>query len=262
MFANSVAALTIASLLTAQTPAPDLQATPEAAQPAAQESPAPATQALPAPTAQTITVPAGTAIPLTLMSVVRSKSTKPGDSVRAVVAFPVTVGAQLAIPAGTYVDGDIVSVSAKPLSNRQPSFRAHFTRLIFSNGYSVPLSGENTQAFLFPAEPGAPANEVAELVPLQFPGQHFAMGEGQIGSSPPTQPTLPQVGPSKGAVIGGVLGGFAALTIGMIVWAHHRVNSYDFAAFDVGWQFEMVLDGPVTIDAARVAAAAAMPSGQ
>jgi hypothetical protein len=276
MFANSVAALTIASLLTAQTPAPnlqaDLQAAPPIASSAAQATPDPAAQNVqgpPAqsPAAQTVTVPAGTAIPLTLMSVVRSKSTKPGDSVRAVVAFPVTVGAQLAIPAGTYVEGNIVSVSVKPLSNRQPSLRVHFTRLIFSNGYSVALSGENTQALLLPPELGAPesnapANEVAELLPLQFPGQHFAMGEGQFGEPPPTLPPLPQVGPPKGAIIGGVLGGFAAITIGMLIWAHHRVNSYDFAAFDVGWQFQMVLDGPVTLDASQITAAAAMPNGE
>jgi hypothetical protein len=280
MFANSVAALTIASLLTAQTPVPnlqaDLQAAPPIASSAAQATPDPAAQNVQGPpaqgtAAQTVTVPAGTAIPLTLMSVVRSKSTKPGDSVRAVVAFPVTVGAQLAIPAGTYVEGNIVSVSVKPLSNRQPSLRVHFTRLIFSNGYTVALSGENTQALLLPADFGAPgpgttgesapANEVAELVPLQFPGQHFAMGEGQFGEPPPTLPPLPQVGPPKGAIIGGVLGGFAAITIGMLIWAHHRVNSYDFAAFDVGWQFQMVLDGPVMLDAAQITAAAAAPSG-
>ena len=49
---------------------------------------------------QTI-VPAATVIPLTLVSQIKSKSTKVGDAVRAQVAFPITVGTQMAIPAGT-----------------------------------------------------------------------------------------------------------------------------------------------------------------
>ncbi len=69
-----------------------------------------------------------------------------GDTVRAVVAFPVTIGTQLAIPAGTFVDGDVSQVTARPKAGQQPSFRVHFTRLVFSNGYSVALNGENTQA--------------------------------------------------------------------------------------------------------------------
>jgi hypothetical protein len=46
----------------------------------------------------------------------------------------------------------------------------------------------------------------------------------------------------------------------MLVWMHHRANNYDFVVFDVGWQFQMVLDSPVVLDASQVAAAAAAPS--
>jgi hypothetical protein len=58
----------------------------------------------------------------------------------------VTIGTELAIPAGTFVDGDVLQVTARPKAGQQPSFRVHFTRLVFSNGYSVALNGENTQA--------------------------------------------------------------------------------------------------------------------
>jgi len=249
MFANSVAALMIASILTVQAPAPDPQNAPISPQSSAPSAEHVAQTAA----AKPITVPAGTAIPLTLMTVIKSKSTKPGDSIRAVIAFPVTVGTQLAIPAGTYVQGVVEKVTAKPLSNKAPMLSVRFTRLVFTNGYSAPISAVNSQALLAPQDTSGPANEVAELLPLQFPGQHFAMGEGQQ-----TLPPLPQVGPSKGVVIGATVGGFAAFTIGMLVWVHRRANSYDYAVFDVGWQFQMVLDGPVTLNAAQVAAAAAM----
>lgn len=262
MFANSVAALMIASILTAQTPAPDPSAAPAATQaapdPAAQNAPAASTQASPTPAAvaPAITLPAGTAIPLTLMTVIKSKSTRPGDAVRAVVAFPVTVGTQMAIPAGTYVEGVVQKVTAKPLSNRAPMLTVHFTRLVFTNGYSMPVSGENSQALLTAPNAGAPANEVAELLPLQLPGQHFAMGAGQ--QTMPTLPPLQPLGPNPAVVAGIGLGVTAAFGIGMLVWMHHRVNSYDYAVFDVGWQFQMVLDNPVTLDASQVAAAAAI----
>jgi hypothetical protein len=262
MLANSVAALMIASILTAQTPAPDPQIAGSSSlsttDPSGQNAPAATAQApVATAAAPSITLPAGTAIPLTLMTVIKSKSTKPGDSVRAVVAFPVTEGTQLAIPAGTYVEGVVNKVTAKPLSNQAPMLRVHFTRLVFTNGYSAPVSGENTQALLPAPEPSAPANEVAELAPLQLPGARFAMGGAQ--EPPPTQPpTLPRVGPPMGEVIGISLGATAAALVTLLVWGHHRANSYDFAVFDVGWQFSMVLDSPVTLDAAQVAAAAAM----
>jgi type IV secretion system protein VirB10 len=243
MFVHSVTSLMIASLTMAQAPVPN-------------PVPAPVAQQVPAPPASsTITVPAGTAVPLTLMNPVKSKSTKPGDSVRAVVAFPVTVGSRLAIPTGTFVEGTVTKVTAKPLKNQAPTMTVHFTRLLFPNGYSVALNGENTQAYLLPDEDKASTVEVAELTPMPFPGEHFAMGAGQQ-----TLPPLPQVGPPMGAVIGGTLGGAAALTIGMVIWAHHRANNYDFVVFDVGWQFQMVLDSPVTLDAAQVTAAATTPS--
>ena len=260
MFVQSVAALMIASLTIAQTPIPAPQVAPPPSQtsqaPPSQAAPASAGQIAPASSAQAIIVPTGTAVQLTLMSAVKSKSTKAGDTVRAVVAFPVTIGTQLAIPAGTFVDGDVLQVTARPKAGQQPSFRVHFTRLVFSNGYSVALNGENTQALVLPLNSSLPANEVAELAPLRLPGSRFAMGEGQQ-----TQlPTLPRVGPNPAVVGGAIGGGFAALVVLMLVLAHHSVSNTDFLLYDAGWQFQMILDSPLTLDASQVSAAAATPS--
>jgi len=259
MFVQSITALMIASLTMAQTPLPATQIAP----PAAPDSSAPAAQVAPAragqnaPAGQAITVPTGTTLQLTLMSAVKSKSTHAGDTVRAVVAFPVTIGTALAIPAGTFVDGDVLQVTARPKGGQQPSFRVHFTRLVFSNGYSVALNGENTQALVLPLDSSAPTNEVAELAPLRMPGSRFAMGEGQ--QQPPTLPPLPRVGPNPAVVGGAIGGGFAALVVLMLVLAHHSANNTDFLLYDAGWQFQMILDSPLTLDAAQVSAAAAAP---
>lgn len=250
MFVQSITALMIASLTIAQTPLP---AAPDSSAPAAQVAPAPSGQNVLPPAVQAITVPTGTAVQLTLMSTVKSKSTHAGDTVRAVVAFPVTIGTQLAIPAGTFVDGDVLQVTARPKAGQQPSFRVHFTRLVFSNGYSVALNGENTQALVLPLDSSAPTNEVAELAPLQLPGSRFAMGEGAQSQFP----SVPRPGPNPAVVGGAIAGGFAALVVLMLVLAHHSVNNTDFLLYDAGWQFQMVLDSPVTLDAGQVAAAAA-----
>jgi type IV secretion system protein VirB10 len=185
------------------------------------------------------------------MNSIKSKSTKPGDQVRAVVAFPVTVGSRLAIPAGTFAEGTVTKVSARPGANQAPTVQIHFTRLLFKNGYSVALNAENTQAFLLRDEGRGSTVEVAELIPMPVPGAPFAMGEGQS-----QLPPLPQVGPPKAVVIGAVGGSFAALTIVMLLLGHHRANSYDMVVFDVGWQFQMVLESQVELDPAQVPAAA------
>src|SRR5665213_1189672 len=46
----------------------------------------------------TLTLPAGMIVPLTLVSTIKSKAIHLGESVRAQVAFPVSVGDRVAIP--------------------------------------------------------------------------------------------------------------------------------------------------------------------
>lgn len=110
----------------------------------AQQSSAAQGQQQQEPLKQTIVVPAGTAISLTLETPIYSKTTKRGDPIRAVVAFPVTVGNQLAIPAGAYVSGTIDSFTKRGSSG--PTLRAQFNELLFSNGYTVPMESENIVA--------------------------------------------------------------------------------------------------------------------
>jgi len=62
-----------------------------------------------------------------------------------------------------------------------------------------------------------------------------------------------------GEVIGAVFGGAAALTITMLALAHHSQSKIDYVLFDAGWQFQMVLQSPLVVDANQVAASAATP---
>jgi hypothetical protein len=228
------------------------------------QAPAPAPEQA-SSTSQTITVPTATVIPLTLVSQIKSKSTKVGDTVRAQVAFPITVGAQVAIPAETYVEGVVTSLTPQMKKTGQPNVEIHFTRLVYANGYVATLDAANTQA-----SNQAPGSALPEtLSEVAAPGgagagrTHIAFygGEGFTSSAQtPTLPPLPQVGPSKAEILGLTLGPLAAMLIMVFVYAHGHKNNSDYLLFDAGWQFQMTLTSPLDVDTTQVAAAANTPS--
>lgn len=203
-----------------------------------------------APVAPTVlVVPAGTSVPLVLITTIRSKSSKPGESVRARVAFPITVDDQVAIPSGTYVEGTIVSVRAHAGGSGVGTVQIRFDRLLYANGYAVSLDAVGSQAQLV----GKPAGELASLDPgAGLNGFGF---DGQ--SQPPTLPPLPQVGPSKAAVIGGAAAGAGVIVALAVITSRHRRHS-DYILFDSGAQFRMVLRQALTLDPAEVKASVAV----
>jgi hypothetical protein len=226
--------------------------------------------AMPASANQTITIPAGTRIPLSLTSPLTNKEARPGASVRAVTTFPVAVGAQTAIPVGTYVEGTIDSVNKR---NRPgPTLRAHFTRLLYANGYSVPLDATNTQALLNSPELNAAPESDARgpqlaIVPASLLGtvpvfsafeSHFEPQLERAAQRSPNQSTQPpplhNPGPSMGAVIGIGVGVAVAGIVAILLLNHHGGGGSP-VLFDTGWQLDMVLQAPLTVDAASIAVA-------
>jgi hypothetical protein len=195
-----------------------------------------------------IMIPAGTRVPVTLTNPIRSKSSHRGDPVRAITAFPVTIGTQLAIPAGSYVEGTIVKVT-KPDSSGNPGLEVHFTRIVFTNGYSVPLEAGITQARLDDPD----ANSSVASISDDDLSLGAASGFQQLpGQTLPPLPPLPK--PKIGVAVGIAVGAAAVGIVAAILLGHHR-GAGDYVIYDVGSQFDMVLTGPVTLDAERVAAA-------
>ena len=252
----AMAGLLVASGCWAQEPTPSPQQPPaqiqEPAAPPAQKEP--------------LTVPVGTRIPLTLANPIRTKTARSGDSVRAATAFPVTVGTEEMIPPGTFVEGSLERVIKKDASG-QPALQVHFTRIVFANGYAVALDGAMVQARA--VTPGNSSPEVSastgQTVASNETGTGLgnALGGGMGFQQQPPTPTLPPLpplpGPHYGPIIGAAVGS-AAVGVLLAVFAHrHR---YDNALFDAGWQFEMVLQSPLFLDADKVATAIAIPSVQ
>jgi type IV secretion system protein VirB10 len=168
--------------------------------------------------------------------------------VRAVTGFPVTVGTQLAIPAGTYVEGVIDKVTKDSYLGR--SVQMHFTRVVYANGYSVAIDGVNTQAKALGPQPGSPDAAA-------FAGES-GWSTALTAPSAPTLPPLPNPGPHIGTVVGIAAGAAAAGIVTIVLMTHHG-DGGGGVLFDTGWQFVMVLQSPLSVDAASVAAALGTP---
>ena len=226
----ALVALLAASICWGQEPVSNPQPLPVPAQ-----APAPAQK-------QTLTIPAGTRIPLSLASQVSTKS-RAGDAVRAVTGFPVTVETQLAIPVGTYVEGVIDKVTKGGRSG--PSLQMHFTRILFANGYSVSIKGAITQAEVI--RPTSGSLELSASADEAVPTIAFAAPS----SAAPTLQPLPT---HTGAIVGIAIAGAASGIVALILMAHHN-GAGNGVLFDTGWQFEMVLESPLTLDVASFGAA-------
>jgi hypothetical protein len=200
---------------------------------------------------QTITIPAGTTIQLSLTSPITWRSARPGTAVRAVTGFPVTVGTQLAIPAGVYVEGVIDKATRRGRSG--PSLQIHFTRILYANGYTVPIDATSTQAEAI--TPGAISPEATAFASES--GSHYALAAQQSPELPP----LPKLPSHVGIFVGVSVGVAAAVILATVLMTHH-VGGGDAVLFDTGWQCEMVLQSPLSVDAASIAAAVAAPSAQ
>ena len=192
--------------------------------------------------AQTITVPQGTKIPLRLTSPLNSMTARVGDPVRAETAFPVAVDTKVAIPAGAYVEGAIDKITKR---GAHAGFEMHFTRLIFGNGYTVPISGSSSSTL---------------TASLDLPDSPDGIGGGMsLQSSCPLPPCLPQTptltqpsmpGSKTGLFIGIAVASTALAIIAAVVLSHRGGGMY----LDAGSSIEMVLANALPLDAAKLPA--------
>ena len=108
-----------------------------------------------------LVVPAGTTVQLALTQPVLAKSAAVGEAIFAETVFPVTADGHMAIPAGTYVQGQIDSLSRPGMFSPHAQFQIHFTQLIFANGYTFQFSSMQN---LTNAQGGA-AEYAADVIP-------------------------------------------------------------------------------------------------
>ncbi|HUJ29647.1 MAG TPA: hypothetical protein VLY23_00070 [Candidatus Acidoferrum sp.] len=181
-----------------------------AAQTAPPQTDSPGQPQATSPTAEAkIVVPAGTAVSLALTSPILAKTAKAGDSVYAQTAFPVAVNDQMAIPAGTYAQGQIDALTRPGWLSPHAQLQIHFTKLIFVNGYTVEFRGTR---------------------------------DATAGLAAAQQPTgTPRAGSND--------------VIAAVANAYVDVSSASDVLLDNGSQLDMVLQVPLRLNAASVAAA-------
>jgi hypothetical protein len=123
------------------------------------------TQPSPASAPASITVPAGTKVELVVTRPEWAQSAKDGDAIYAQTSFPVVAGGGMAIPAGTYVEGTIESVTRPTRKLDHAEIQVLFTKIVFANGYTLELPG--------PELPGAalPGGANALPAPAAEPGE-------------------------------------------------------------------------------------------
>jgi hypothetical protein len=170
-----------------------------------------------------------------------TSSARRGDAVRAVTGFPVTVGTQVAIPAGAYAEGVIDKVAKRGPSG--PSVTMHFTRIVYTNGYSADINGVQVEAKA--QTPGGSSQDSSAFANNGKAPPVFALQQT------PSLPALSKPGPGKGVFIAVGVAGAAAAVVGAVLF--HRGAPTSGTLFDSGWQFEMILQAPLAIDIIRAA---------
>lgn len=146
---------------------------------------------------------------------------------------------------GTYVQGVIDKVTKG--GRVGPSLKMHFTQLLYANGYSVDMEGASVQGEAHRPNPCSAATAATATPSASY--------NSLAAPSSPQTPTLQAPTPHTGAIVGAAIAGVAATAALLILSHYHRGGS--IVLFDTGWQFEMVLESPLSVDAASVAAAAA-----
>ena len=228
-------------------------ATPQPNAPAATTDAAPQAPAQAAANSKIFIVPAGTKVLLQLRSAVNTKSAKPGDGVYLDSTFPVVVGNRVMIPTGVYVQGIVDRVERAGRVKGKAQLDMHFTSIIFPNGSVVEVPGMVNNL------PGATEQSVkndGEGTVEQDP--HKSRNAGTVAKiAIPTAGTIGAIGGiHNGHPVGGGLAGMgaglAAMGIATLFTRGADVNIPN------GTQVEMVLQRPLYLEDANVAAGGAV----
>lgn len=183
-------------------------------------------------------LPPGTKLPLGLL---RPLKLKPGRDIYLQITFPVTVGNQMVIPPGTYIQGVVARIVRKDRRRYRLEFEVRSANMIFLNGYTVPIAGTVTIATTNAALQAPP--------PRNSNGQPAAAMAAVGGDTTPTLPPDPFAKDVHNAMI--VIGVVGAVAVTTAIVLAARSDPY----VEVGTPLEIVLPAPVFLDAGRVLAA-------
>jgi hypothetical protein len=219
---------------------PKPQATPVATTVAATPVPAPA----PLAPGTKVEVPAGTHLPLVLHNAISTTSAKPGDPVYFETLFPVMVDGKVAIPAGSYVSGEVTEAKRPGRVKGRAQLAVRLTTMILPNTYMVNLAAA-------PSNAGTGGHEKVDK-------EGTIRGDSDKASDAGTVIRATEAGTAIGAGVGAAaghigeglgIGAGAGAAAGLMAVLLSRGPE---AEMPRGTTLEAVLDRPIELDADKV----------
>jgi len=189
---------------------------------------------------QKLTVPAGTQILVALKSPISTKSAKIGDAVYASTSFPYVQNEKVLIPAGTYVQGRITSITRPGRVKGRAELLIRFTTLIYPSGYTVLLPGSVENV------PGA---EHATVKGDEGTIQQNGEKGHDVGTIAGTAATGTLIGAAAGGLKGAGVGAASGGALGLAIALLSRGSD---VRLETGTSLQMVIQRPIDVDADRV----------
>jgi hypothetical protein len=84
-----------------------------------------------------LTIPSGTKLPLVLHNSITTRNAEPGDPVYLETLFPIVINNKILVPAGSYVQGEIVSAKRPGKVKGTGELQLRLNTMILPNGYTV-----------------------------------------------------------------------------------------------------------------------------
>ena len=200
-----------------------------------QNSPAPANA-----TTATLVVPIGTKLPLVLNNAVTTRNAHNGDPVYLETVFPVVLNDRVVVPAGSYVQGEILEAKRPGRVKGHGEMRIRLTTMILPNGYTVKFDAVPTNA-------GTGGNETTDK-------EGKIKGDTDKASDVGTVIKTTGVGAGIGAIAGrsaggaGIGAGIGAAT-GLATVLLTRGPELELPR---GTTIDIVLDRPLYLDASKI----------
>jgi hypothetical protein len=189
------------------------------------------------------TIPAGTRFALVLTDPVSSRTMHAGDAIHAQITAPVTVGNQVIIPAGAFVQGRLEKLRR---DGTRGEMLLQSASVIFPDGYVAnvggPISMESTEYTAW-LNPGSGTKIGAILAPMAGVGIGAAIGSAAHTTQ---TTTLGNQTLTSSSVKGVAIGSGVGLGIGALVSILLLTQSHQFFV-DVGSPMEMTLRQPLML---------------
>jgi hypothetical protein len=216
------------------------QATQSSSEPSSERSPAPAANS-PSPNnaPEQLIVPAGTRLPLVLHNAISTRNAQPGEPLYLETVFPVIVNGRIAIPAGSYVQGEITEAKRPGKGKGGAEVRIRLTTLILPNGYTVNFDAVPTNA-------GTGGGEYADKEGQINKDRDKAADAGTVITTTGAGAGIGAIaGGAKGAGIGAGLGAAAGLAAVLMT----RGPELELPR---GSSVDIMLDRPLSLDPTKL----------